>query len=573
MGVLSLVFWSLTVVISLKYLSYVMRADNKGEGGILALMAVATRKIQDRRALGVVYTLGLIGATLLYGDSVITPAISVLSAVEGLSIATPAFDHFIIPITIGILVALFLFQYRGTAGLGAIFGPITFIWFVVIALMGVVQIAHFPGVIAALNPAHALHFLITNQWRGFLVLGGVFLVVTGGEALYADMGHFGRKPIAVTWYSLVGPSLVLNYFGQGALLLTNPAATENPFYLMAPSWALYPLVVLASVATIIASQAVISGAFSLTRQAIMLGFLPRLRVLHTSSEEIGQIYVPAVNAVLMIGTISLVLGFKSSAHLAAAYGIAVTTTMVITTLLAFIVSHYVWRWNTWFGVALTASLLVPDLAFFGANIIKIAHGGWFPLTVAGCIAILMMTWKRGRTQLNAYLLENSVNLSEFYELMRIDRPARVPGSAVYMTGTSEGTPPALMRNYLHNRVLHENNVLLTVTTEEIPRVSEEDRIRVHPLDHGFVRVIVRYGFLEEPHLLSALSKAEIPGYLPDYASFFVGSETILPVAKIWTVQGIWKRLFALMARNAQKATAFFHIPPDQVIELGSQINF
>ncbi len=477
LGVLSLIFWALIIVISVKYLAYVTRADNDGEGGILALTALA-HPVARGRVKAIVLLVGLFGAALLYGDGIITPAISVLSAVEGLEVAAPTLQTYIVPVTIVILAVLFWFQRRGTAGVGAVFGPITLVWFGVISALGVWHIAMAPEVLWALNPWHAVTFLLINRWTGFTVLGAVFLVVTGGEALYADMGHFGRRPIVLTWFIVVLPALLLNYFGQGALLLHSPEAVSNPFYRMAPAWALYPLLVLATMAAIIASQAVISGAFSLSRQAAMLGYLPRMRIAHTSASEIGQVYVPGVNAALFVCTIALVMGFKSSSDLAAAYGIAVTITMVITTVLAFWVARHRWGWGLPAALGLTTLFLVVDLAFLGANIIKIRNGGWVPLVVATAVFIVMTTWKRGRQQLGARMRSRSVPLNDFFALMEREHPTRVPGTAIFMTSNPEGTPPALMQNFLHNHVVHEQVVLLTIVTEESARVRGRDRVAV-----------------------------------------------------------------------------------------------
>ncbi len=570
LGVLSLIVWSLTVVISIKYLGYVMRADNRGEGGILALMALASTRARGRAATVVIVFLGLFGAALLYGDGMITPAISVLSAVEGLQFAAPGLQHYVVPITIVILVGLFYFQHRGTAGVGMIFGPVTFVWFLLLTVMGLVQIVGNPRVLFAFSPTYGASFLIDNKMHGFLVLGAVFLVVTGGEALYADMGHFGAKPIRLTWFALVLPALLVNYFGQGALLLARPEAAENPFYRMAPAWALYPLVVISTAATIIASQAVISGAFSLTRQAMMLGFWPRVQVDHTSAKEIGQIYVPVINWILMLATIGLVLGFGSSTNLAAAYGIAVTTTMVITTLLAYIVAHEGWGWSIAAAGSITVLFLAIDIAFFGANLIKVEQGGWFPLLIATGMFLLMTTWKKGRAVLGARIRANIVPLTDFYELIRVEIPARVPGTAVFMTGNAEGTPPALMHNFTHNRVLHKQNILLTVITEEIARVSPEDRFEVEELDEGFVRIVAHYGFMEEPDVPALLETSHVAGYSLEHTTFFMGRETLLAEGR----EGMspWREsVFAFMSRNAQRATAFFNIPSDRVVEIGSQI--
>ncbi len=570
LGVLSLIFWALTLIISVKYVAYVLRADNKGEGGILALMALASRR-QGTEGMTpwLITMLGLFGAALLYGDGMITPAISVLSAIEGVGVAAPGFEHFVVPITLMILFALFAFQRRGTAGVGALFGPVTLVWFVVLGVLGVRQLVIHPHVLTAVNPLHAVSFLRDNALPGFLVLGAVFLVVTGGEALYADMGHFGVRPIRLTWFAVVLPALLLNYFGQGALLLSNPAATSNPFYRLAPEWALYPLIVLSTLATIIASQAVISGAFSLTRQATMLGFWPRVHIMHTSSREIGQIYVPSINWFLMLATMGLVIAFGTSANLAAAYGIAVTTTMVITTLLAYIVARRLWHWSITAAVAVTVLFLIPDMAFFGANIIKIEQGGWLPLAVAVALFAMMTTWKSGRQLLRDRMLERILPLADFYELMRIDRPARVPGTAVFMTGNPEGTPPALVHNVTHNRVLHEQVIMLTVVTEEEPWVDSRERVHIEPLEQGFLRVTARYGFMEEPNIPAALVE-HIPELIIENTTFFLGRETLLAHGRGGMAR--WREaLFAFMARNSQGPTAFFKIPPTRVMEIGAQI--
>ncbi|MEB2312036.1 MAG: potassium transporter Kup [Sorangiineae bacterium] len=570
LGVLSLIFWSLTLLITVKYLAYVMRADNRGEGGILALAALASSRARGRLTLAVVVFLGLFGAALLYGDGMITPAISVLSAVEGLGFAAPALAHFVVPVTIVILIVLFLVQHRGTASVGLVFGPVMLTWFTTLAALGIAHIVAHPSVLVAFWPGYAVTFLVTNGLHGLLVLGGVFLVVTGGEALYADMGHFGARPIRLAWGVIVLPALVLNYFGQGALLLTRPDAAENPFYAMAPAWALYPLVVLSTVAAIIASQAVISGAFSLTRQAIMLGFWPRVQVEHTSAREIGQIYVPVINWVLMLATIGLVLGFGSSANLAAAYGIAVTTTMVITTLLAFLVARQSWGWSLLAAGGVTAAFLIIDMAFFGANIIKVERGGWFPLVVAAGIFLLMTTWKKGRAILGKRVRGNMIPLADFYELIRVERPARVPGTAVFMTGNADGTPPALIQNFTHNRVLHKQSILLTIVTEEVARVSPAERFQVEQLEEGFVRLVGRYGFMEEPDVPALLSESGITGYSLQHTTFFMGRETLLAEGREGMAR--WREVvFAAMSRNAQRATAFFNIPPDRVMEIGAQI--
>ena len=574
LGVLSLIFWSLTFVISIKYVGVVLRADNRGEGGILALMALVqggARKLgpHERR---VVLILGLFGAALLYGDGAITPAISVMSAVEGLQVATPVLEPYVIPLTILLLLGLFLIQERGTGSVGAVFGPVMVVWFGVIGLLGLWRLVSMPAVLTAVNPVHAARFFTHHQGGGFVVLGSVFLVVTGGEALYADMGHFGRRPIRWAWFGVVLPGLLLNYFGQGALLLANPDAAINPFYRLAPSWAMYPLIALAAAATIIASQAVISGAFSLTRQAVQLGFSPRVRIQHTSSEAMGQIYIPVVNWALMVCTVALVLGFGSSSRMAGAYGVAVTSTMVITTVLLYVLSRRVWGWGRAKAGALTAGLLAVDLAFFAANAFKIPQGGWLPLLMAGSAFALMSTWKRGREVLAQRLREKSVPLDLLLGELMADPPVRVPGAAVFLTGAPDGTPPALVHNLVHNKVLHEHVVLLTVATAEVPQVPTQDRVRVACLPDGFFRVTARYGFMEVPDIPDVLERCQAHGLdLPFGATTFVlGRETLVMSAR--SRMPFWReKLFAFMSRNALPATAFFSLPPDQVLEVGSQV--
>ncbi len=573
LGVLSLIFWSLIVVISIKYLMFVMRADNRGEGGMIALTAlVAPRKAGTRGARWLLVLAGLFGASLLYGDSMITPAISVLSAVEGLKVATPLFEPYVLPVTCAILIGLFLVQRRGTAGIGAVFGPVTVIWFVTLALLGLRGIVMAPEVLQAVIPTHGVSFFAQNGWHGFLVLGSVFLVVTGGEALYADMGHFGRKPIRLTWFYIVLPALIMNYFGQGALILSDRSAVEHPFFHLAPSWALYPLVALSTLATVIASQAVISGAFSLTRQAVQLGYLPRLDIEHTSSREIGQIYVPAVNWALMFACIGLVLGFGSSSRLAAAYGVAVTTDMVFTTILFAVVAATHWKWSLAKTVALASAFLVVDLAFWGANIVKIPHGGWFPLVVAGGMFALMTTWKTGRAILAERLQATTLPVDLFLKDVGNPSMVRVPGTAVFMYGNRSGTPPALLHNLKHNKVIHEQVLLLTVETEEIPTVEDEDRWEVESLGHGFHRVILRYGFTDDPDVPLALSLIDHPELriVPMETSYFLGRETV--IASKNPGMAMWReRLFGVMSRNARTATSFFGLPPNRVVELGAQI--
>ncbi len=571
-GLLSLIFWSLMIVVTAKYLAYVLRADNRGEGGVLALMALALGASKNRLPAWGVIGLGLFGAALLYGDGMITPAISILGALEGLVIATTAFEDWVVPLTLVTLVILFLPQRFGTARVGAVFGPIMLVWFLVIALLGIGHIVAHPSVLLALSPHYGIGFVFSHGTTAFVVLGSVFLVVTGGEALYADMGHFGAKPIRFTWFVLAGPALLLNYFGQGALLIADPAAIENPFFLAAPRWALYPLVVLSVVAAVIASQAVISGAFSLTRQATMLGFWPRVQVQHTSAREIGQIYVPTINWMLMIATIALVLAFRTSSNLAAAYGIAVTTTMVITTLLAYVVARYQWGWGALPALVLTSVFVTIDLGFFGANALKISHGGWFPLLMGGCIFVLMTTWKRGRELLGQRIRTQIIPLEDFWELLRVELPARVPGAGVFMTSNAEGAPPALMQNFLLNRVVHQEVILLTILTTEQPRVLPNERVSVEDMKDGFKRVVARYGFMEQPDIPVLLTEHHIPSWPIEHCTFFLGRETVLPA--VGGGMARWRQhLFAFMTRNSQRAATFFNVPPDRVMEIGSQIRF
>jgi len=573
-GILSLVFWSLLLVISVKYLGVVMRADNRGQGGIIALVALLapSQASEGRRHRALVPVLGLFGTALLFGDGMITPAISVLSAVEGLEVAAPGLQPYVIPVTVGILIALFLFQRRGTSGVGAVFGPVTLLWFGVIAALGLAQIARQPAVLAALNPSHAVSFFAANGWVGFLVLGAVFLVVTGGEALYADMGHFGRRPIRVAWFAVVLPSLLSSYFGQGALLLSDPGAAENPFYRLAPGWGLYPLIALATAATIIASQAVISGAFSLMRQAVQLGYSPRLTIEHTSVEEVGQIYVPAINWALMVSTIALVIGFGSSSNLAAAYGVAVSSDMVITTIVLAVVTRSLWKWS-WPAVAAVAAVFLgADLAFFSANVIKVPQGGWFPLVVATAVFTLMATWKRGREVLYGRLRERAVPLELLMGDVAAEPPARVPGTAVFMTPNVGATPPALVHNLAHNKVLHEQVIFLSVVTEEVPAVSAQERVQVKDLGQGFYWVTARYGFMQDPSVPDILERAKGLGVESrlEATTFFLGRETLISTDRPGMAR--WReRLFSIMSRNAQRATAFFKIPPDQVFEVGVQV--
>ena len=572
LGILSLIFWSLIIIITIKYLAFVMKADNEGEGGILALTAIINpRGSNPSSRRWALVLIGLFGTALLYGDGMITPAISVLSAVEGLTVVNPDIERLVIPIAVGILIAIFAVQRRGTGSIGRVFGPIMVVWFVTMAVLGAIHLADHPGVFVALNPTYAVTFFTTNTFTGFLALGSVFLVVTGGEALYADMGHFGKRPIKLGWFSLVLPALLLNYFGQGALLLANPEAVENPFYNMAPAWALLPLLLLATCATVIASQAVISGAFSITRQATMLGYWPRMPILHTSEKEIGQIYVPTINWILMVATIGLVLGFGSSANLAAAYGIAVATTMVITTILAYFVARHRWGWSRWASGGLTLLLLSVDLTFFSGNVVKISQGGWFPLTIAAIVFLLMTTWKKGRMLLWEQIKETIVPLEEFYRRMKDDHSRRVPGTAVFMTSNSQGTPPALVHNFLHNHVVHKQVVLLTIVTEEQPYVENAQRVKVEELGHGFVRLVAHYGFMEDPDVQDLLSRKDTPTPPITSATFFLGNEIVL--AEGGHGMGRWRAwLFSILSQNAVRPTAFFNIPKDRVMEISSQIS-
>jgi KUP system potassium uptake protein len=576
LGVLSLICWSLILVICIKYLIFVVRADHFGEGGIMALGALVGRSRARRsRFYPVLVLLGLFGTALLYGDGMITPSISVLSAVEGLSVATPLFDPYILPITVAILTGLFWVQSGGTEKVARVFGPITLLWFFMLAAFGLYHIAREPGVLACLLPHHGLEFFLRNGWAAFLALGSVFLVVTGGEALYADMGHFGRSPIRLAWFTLVFPALLINYLGQGALLMRDPAAVSHPFYKMVPSpELLIPAVILATAATVIASQALISGAFSLTLQAMQLGYLPRMKVEYTSPHEKGQIYVPLVNWGLMLACIALVLGFRSSSNLAAAYGIAVTATMVITTVLFYTLLRSAWGWSRARAGSLCAVFLVVELAFFAANVLKIAHGGWFPLVVGAAIYLVMATWKSGRSALSKALIARTMPLDALLEQMKSKPPTRVPGLAVYMYGNVRGTPPALLSNLRHNKVLHETVLIVAVETLDQPYVPSEERARVTARGEHFYRVALRFGYMETPDVPTALGETRLEGRPINLskASFFLGRETVR--ARPWLKSGMahWReKLFCFLSRNAQDATAFYRIPPDKVVELGTQV--
>jgi KUP system potassium uptake protein len=571
-GILSLIFWSLILVISIKYLLIILRADHNGEGGILALMEFVRPKKKGMR-LVVISTMGIFGAALLYGDGVITPAISVLSAVEGLEVATPFFSPFIIPITIIILIGLFLFQRKGTALVGSVFGPMTVIWFLSIAALGIAVIVRKPEILLALNPYYAVHFFIIHGIHGFVVLGVVFLVVTGGEALYADIGHFGKAPIRLAWFTFVLPCLVINYLGQGALLLENPELASNPFYLMAPSWALYPLVGLATMATIIASQAIISGAFSLTFQAIQLGYLPRFVIKHTSGEEHGQIYLPQINNLLMVGTILVVLGFRTSSNLAAAYGLAVTMTMTITSLLAFIAMHKIWKWGLFVSSIITALFLVIDFSFLGSNLIKITSGGWFPLLVGISGLFLMLTWKKGRRFLGIQISKISQPISSVIGDFQSKKYQHVPGTAIYMNRNPEATPQALTQNLKHNKIFHEQIIILSVEILEIPHIKPGNRIILEKLADHFFILKANYGFMEVvdiTKLIADLKKREDLDINLQEISYILGRETLVPDKNIG--MNIWQdKLFLFMSKNSQRATAYFNVPEDDVFEIGTQI--
>jgi len=580
LGVLSLIIWALLLVVSLKYVALVLRADNQGEGGILALTALvpgkggSSEKTGSRLAVGrpMLIALGIFGTALLYGDGMITPAISVLSAVEGLEVATPLLTPYVVPVTVVILIGLFSIQRFGTHRVGRLFGPIVIVWFITIALLGVMWIAEAPVVLGAINPRHAVTFFEVNGLTGFAVLGAVFLAVTGGEALYADMGHFGRRPIRIAWYGLVLPSLVLNYLGQGALLLANPAA-EHPFFELAPAWALYPLVAIATAAAIIASQALISGSFSITRQAVQLGLAPRLDIEHTSAHAMGQVYVPRVNWALMVATVLIVIGFQSSSAMAAAYGIAVTLTMIITALLLFIVMTERWRWPVPIAGLVMGTFLAIDLAFFGANALKIMQGGWLPLVVAIVIFTLMTTWRTGRKIVAERLASRAVLVEDFFTSIDFLKPARVPGTAVYMSAQTTGMPTALVHNVQYNKVLHERVVILSISTVQQPYSAPEERVAVDDLGRGIFNVRLQYGFMEDPDVPRALlAAARARGMKFDFQDvvYFLGRQTILVTDR--EGMALWReKLFVLMSRNAVRATAYFRLPTERVVELGVQV--
>jgi KUP system potassium uptake protein len=574
LGILSLIFWSLNFVVSFKYLVCIMRAHNRGEGGIMALLALLHPRRDANRSRIVLVALGLFGAALLYGDGVITPAISVLGAVEGIAVATPAFSAATPIIAAAILIGLFLFQRKGTARVGAIFGRIMLVWFGAIGVLGARGILEHPNVLRGLNPFYAVEFMGRNGSQGFLILGAVILVVTGAEALYADMGHFGKRPIRLAWLTVVLPCLVLNYFGQGAIVIARPGTASNPFFGLVPTWGLYPMVVVATAAAVVASQALISGAFSLTRQAVQLGYSPRVTIQHTSQTEIGQIYLPGLNRTLAVLCVLLVLGFQSSGALASAYGIAVTGTMTITTLLFCAVARERWHWSRARVATLGAVFLLVDLSFLGANLVKIAKGGWFPLLVAAVVYVLMTTWKRGRETVTRILQDTALPLSLFLEDMSRRQPPRVPGTAVFMTSDPGGVPVVLLHHLKHNKVLHEKVIIMSVAGEEIPQVKPQERAEVRERGDGVYQVTARYGFMESPDIPGLLSTLGPFGLAakPMETSFYLGRETLLPTGN--SKLAYWrKKLFILMARNAQSATAFFNLPPNRVVELGAQIQF
>ncbi|MBX7199704.1 MAG: potassium transporter Kup [Rhodospirillaceae bacterium] len=569
LGLLSLVFWTLTIIVTVKYVSLIMRADNGGEGGSLALLALVGERVRGTRIAGPVAAIGIFAAALFFGDCMLTPAISVLSAVEGLEIAAPVFGHYVVPLTLAVLAVLFAVQKFGTGAVGALFGPVMLLWFLTIGVLGAAQVAAHPGVLAAVNPAHAIQFLGHEGWRGFLALAAVFLAVTGAEALYADMGHFGRQSIRAAWLAVAMPALLINYFGQGALLLGDPGTVDNPFYRMTPDWAALPMVILATLATVIASQAVISGAFSLTRQAIQLGYLPRMRIVHTSTHARGQVYVPVVNWGLLAAIVLLVLGFQSSSNLASAYGLAVSGTMLTSTVLFGLVMALIWRAGVARTVVLVGALLAVDLAFVAANATKVSHGGWFPLAVGLIAFVVFTTWKRGRALLLRSVEADAMPVDDFLKSLS-DRAARVTGTAVYMTVSDGGVPRALLHNLKHNKVIHERVVFLTVITEDRPAVPDAERISVQPLGCRFYRATVRYGFMDSPDLPAALAASRPIAFDLMDTSFFLNRETILPSKK--PGMALWREhLFAWMSRNAATAMDFFRIPPGRVVELGSQV--
>ncbi len=572
-GILSIFFWTLTIIVSLKYVVLVLRADNKGEGGLVAMLALASQSVKDRPQLRrVLLLVGVFGTCLFYGDGVITPAISVLSAVEGLEVISPASKKFVIPLTLVILFCLFAVQKRGTTGIGKFFGPITVVWFICIAALGVSHIMEDPDILWAISPTYALGFIWNQPGTTFIILGAVVLCVTGGEALYADMGHFGKKPIRLAWFAIVMPCLTLNYFGQGALLLTHPEAVKNPFFNMAPDWALIPLVILATMATVIASQALISGAFSVTKQVIQLGYLPRLQVMHTSVKDTGQIYLPFVNWGLFVTIVLAVVMFKSSSNLAAAYGIAVCTDMLITTVLTFYVVRYGWKYPLWLCFAATGFFFVVDFAFWASNLLKLLDGGWFPLLIGGAVFVLMLTWKDGRRLMNQKLKADAIDLPSFLEAVFVSPPARVDGTAVFLTGESGTVPNALLHNLKHNKVLHANNLFVTVRNHETPWIGLDKRIEIDSLGHDCWQVVINYGFKNDPDVPKALQHIKARGCDLNAmtTSYFLSRDTVVPT--LGEGMAPWReKLFAQMHRNASAAADFLNLPNNAVVELGSKI--
>ncbi|NPC59274.1 potassium transporter Kup [Caenimonas soli] len=572
-GILSIFFWTLTVIVSIKYVVLVLRADNNGEGGLIAMLALASQAVKDKPELRkLLLGVGIFGTSLFYGDGVITPAISVLSAVEGLEVVSPAFKEWVIPLTLVVLFCLFAVQKRGTAGIGRFFGPITLVWFVVLAVLGVSQIMRHPEIISAISPHHAVLFMFHHPGTTFIILGAVVLCVTGAEALYADLGHFGKRPIRLAWFSVAMPALTLNYFGQGALLLENPAAVKNPFYLMAPDWALVPLVVLATMATVIASQALITGAFSVTKQVVQLGYLPRLNVQHTSVRDTGQIYIPFVNWGLFVAIVLAVVMFRSSSNLAAAYGIAVTLDMLITTTLTFFVIRYSWNYPLWLCVAATGWFFIVDLTFFASNMLKLLQGGWFPLMIGGGIFTLMMTWKHGRELLNEKLKADAIDLKEFLEAVFVNPPTRVEGTAVFLTAEPGTVPNAMLHNLKHNKVLHEHNLFVTVQSHEVPWIGLHKRVQIQTLGHSCWQVILHYGFKNDPDVPRALEQIRGHGceIEPMKTSYFLSRDTVIPT--IGSGMAPWReKLFAQMHHNASAAADFLRLPNNSVVELGSKI--
>ena len=572
-GILSIFFWTLTIIVSLKYVMLVLRADNNGEGGTAALLALASNAVKDKPVLRRrLLLVGMFGAALFYGDGVITPAISVLSAVEGLEIVSPAFTKYVVPLTLVILLALFMVQKRGTGGIGKFFGPITLVWFVAIGLLGVLQIADNPSILKALSPHYALGFMLASPGTTFIILGAIVLCVTGAEALYADMGHFGKKPIRIAWFAVVMPALSLNYFGQGALLLSNPAAVKNPFYLMMPDWALLPMVTLATMATVIASQALISGAFSATKQIVQLGYLPRFYMLHTSIKETGQIYIPFINWALFVAIVLAVVFFKSSESLATAYGIAVCGNMLITTVLTFYVIRYSWNYSLALCLAATGIFFTIDFAFLASNMLKFAQGGWFPILIAGAIFTLMVTWKQGRAILHEKVQADALDLNSFLEAVFVSPPSRVEGTAVFLTGEPGTVPNALLHNLKHNKVLHANNLFVTVRNHEIPLIDSDKRLEITPLGHACWQVVINYGFKDNPDVPRALQQLQGHGCEADpmTTSYFLSRDIVVPT--IGSGMALWReKLFAQMHRNASSAADYLNLPNNAVVELGSKI--